>query len=270
MDPKPFMADKNEKPLDNILSDGGFCAIFRTIACIGDSLASGEFQVTTPLSPYGVVYYDHMEYSWGQFIARMTGSTVYNFSRGGMTAHEYLDSFAENNDMWSLAKRAQCYIVALGVNDIINQHIPFGSVDDIDLADWHNNNNSTFAGRYAQIIQRYREIAPNSPFFLVSMPRRDDPHWNKDWNELARKHSELLCQMADLFDNTYVIDLYRYAPIYDKEFFDNFFLEGHMSPTGYLLSAKMIASYIDYIIRNNPNNFKYIGFINTPMESTLF
>ncbi|MBR3751336.1 MAG: SGNH/GDSL hydrolase family protein [Clostridia bacterium] len=267
MDIKKYMAIPGEKPLDNIVDDGGFCAIFRTIACIGDSLASGEFQVTTPLSPYGVVYYDHMEYSWGQFIARMTGATVYNFSRGGMTAHEYLDTFAEDNNMWDIAKRAQCYILALGVNDIINQHIPFGSVDDIDLADWHNNNNSTFAGRYAQIIQRYREIAPNSPFFLVSMPRRDDPYWSADWNELARKHSELLCQIAALFDNTYVIDLYRYAPIYDKEFFDNFFLEGHMSPTGYLLSAKMIASYIDYIIRNNPEKFKKIGLIGTPYEN---
>lgn len=32
---------ENEKPLDRIVTDGGFCAIFRTIACIGDNLASG-------------------------------------------------------------------------------------------------------------------------------------------------------------------------------------------------------------------------------------
>ena len=32
---------ENEKPLDRIVTDGGFCGIFRRIACIGDSLSSG-------------------------------------------------------------------------------------------------------------------------------------------------------------------------------------------------------------------------------------
>ena len=33
-----------EKPLDQLILNGGFCGIFRTIACIGDSLSSGEFE----------------------------------------------------------------------------------------------------------------------------------------------------------------------------------------------------------------------------------
>ena len=33
-----------EKPLDNLVVDGGFTCIFPTIACIGDSLSSGEFE----------------------------------------------------------------------------------------------------------------------------------------------------------------------------------------------------------------------------------
>ena len=36
-DPCP---DKNENPLDQLDPTGGFTAIFRTIACIGDSLSS--------------------------------------------------------------------------------------------------------------------------------------------------------------------------------------------------------------------------------------
>ena len=39
-----FYITENEKPLERILNDGGFCGIFRTIACIGDSLSSGEFE----------------------------------------------------------------------------------------------------------------------------------------------------------------------------------------------------------------------------------
>ena len=39
-----YIKNHDEKPLDNIVSDGGFCSIFRTIGCVGDSLSSGEFE----------------------------------------------------------------------------------------------------------------------------------------------------------------------------------------------------------------------------------
>ena len=35
-----FYAQEGEKPLDNLVTDGGFCGIFRTIGCVGDSLSS--------------------------------------------------------------------------------------------------------------------------------------------------------------------------------------------------------------------------------------
>ena len=79
--------NEKEKPLDNLLDDGGYTAIFRTIACVGDSLASGEFESLKEDGTSG--YHDMFEYSWGQYIARMCTSKVYNFSRGGMTTKEY-------------------------------------------------------------------------------------------------------------------------------------------------------------------------------------
>jgi len=100
-----YLLKPTENPLDNIPEDGGFSAIFRTIACIGDSLSSGEFESRNPDGSRG--YHDMFEYSWGQFIARQIGAKVYNFSRGGMTAIEYVKSFAEANDMWSKEKLAQ-------------------------------------------------------------------------------------------------------------------------------------------------------------------
>ena len=77
-----------------------------------------------------------------------------------------------------------------------------------------------------------------------------------EWNEAIRALSEV-------FENTYIIDLEKYAPTFDKKFRDTFFL-GHMTPTGYALFAKMIMSYIDWIIRNNPKEFNQVGFIGTP------
>jgi hypothetical protein len=49
--------------------------------------------------------------------------------------------------------------------------------------------------------------------------------------------------------------------VYDEEFKKKFFLFGHMTPTGYLLTAKMICSYIDYIIRHNMEDFKTVGLM---------
>ena len=36
MDIKKYLAPENEKPLDRMVTDGGFVGIFRTIACVGD------------------------------------------------------------------------------------------------------------------------------------------------------------------------------------------------------------------------------------------
>ena len=71
---------KNEKPLEYIPADGGMVGVLRTIGCVGDSLSSGEFESTNLEGGKG--YHDYFDYSWGQYMARMAGVTVRNFSRG--------------------------------------------------------------------------------------------------------------------------------------------------------------------------------------------
>lgn len=107
----------NEKPLDNLISDGGLVSIFRTIGCIGDSLSSGEFEGFEGGKTR--VCIDMFDYSWGQFMGRTLGSKVYNFSAGGMSAKYYCDSFAKINNLWDPSKRCQAYIIALGVMILI-------------------------------------------------------------------------------------------------------------------------------------------------------
>ena len=80
MDLSKILFDENEKPLDNLTTDGGFLRVFRTIGCIGDSLSSGEFVSLTEEGVKG--WHDFYDYSWGQFIARDAGCKVYNFSCG--------------------------------------------------------------------------------------------------------------------------------------------------------------------------------------------
>lgn len=256
-----FSASENEKPLDTLVTDGGYCGVLRTIACVGDSLSSGEFESKD--ADGKTCYHDYYDYSWGQYLARMAGCTVHNFSRGGMSAKWYLDSFADQNDLWNPKKAAQAYIFALGVNDIYYTDIEFGSVDDIDLNDY-NNNRETFVGCYAKIIQKYKEIQPKAKFFLMTLPRANH---TAECNEKADRHAAVLYQMAEMFDNTYIIDLRKYGPVYDKEFSNLFYLGGHMNAMGYMFTAKLVASYIDYIIRHNMDDFRQIGFVGTPYHN---
>ena len=252
MDIRKFMKQDGEKPLDNIVSNGGFASVFRTIACVGDSLASGEFDT---LMEGKRDYFHDFDYSWGQFMARDTGSKVYNLSRGGMTAMEYYTSFAGEKGFWDEEYKAQAYVIALGSNDITRAlagGTGMGEVDDIDKE------TDTFASYYARIIRKYKEIEPRAKFFVVTMPRglRDDT--------LSDKHREIMYAMAEKFDNCYVIDLREYGPEIDEEYRKNFFIAGHRTATGYRLTALMVESYIDYIIRNNPEDFKQVSFIGTP------
>ena len=108
--------DKEEKPLERLLEGGGFSAIFRTVGCIGDSLSSGELEAVHEDGTKS--YHDYFEHSWGQYIARANGAKVYNFSRGGMSAREYCERFAEDKGFWNPELAAEAYIIALGVNDV--------------------------------------------------------------------------------------------------------------------------------------------------------
>ena len=160
----------NELPLENIKENGGYTCIFQTIACIGDSLSSGEFEYYVDESQPRQ-YIDKFEYSWGQFIAKMTGSRVYNFSRGGMSAKEYMESFAESLNLFDVNKKADAYIIALGVNDLFGMKMPVGTIDDIDVEDY-SKNKATFAGWYGRIISKYKEINPQAKFFFLTMPKK--------------------------------------------------------------------------------------------------
>ncbi len=258
MDIKRYMDTENERPLDNMVESGGFCGIFRTLCCIGDSLSSGEFE---SLQNGKKGYHDYFDYSWGQYIARDAGLTVYNFSRGGLAAKSFLEEADERG--WSdPAKAAQAYIIALGVNDIyamLEGHLTLGSAADIDPDDCENNK-PTFAGDYAKIIAKFKAMQPKAKFFLVTCPKEPG---NSAFQAMCDKHAALLCDVAALFENCYLIDLRRYAPVYDEAFHRHFYLGGHLNAAGYRLTALMIESYIDYIIRHNPEDFTQIGFVGT-------
>ena len=251
--------DPNERPLEHLVSDGGYCAILRTIGCVGDSLSSGEFESEDENGKK--MYHDMYDFSWGQFLARDCGCTVYNFSRGGMTAKAYMESFSHERNFWDADKLCRAYILALGVNDL-NSGQPVGSTADVDLSDWRKNAD-TFAGHYAAIVQRLREKMPDARFFFVTAPRTEN-------GSMFPAHTALLHDLTGIIPHSYVIDLDRYAPVHDEAFRDAFYMGGHLNAAGYRLTAKQIESYIDWIIRHNMDDFRQIGFVGTPYSNVQY
>ena len=252
--------DESEKPLDRLAINGGFVSIFRVMCCIGDSLSSGEFELRD--KDGNISYLDTFEYSWGQYIARSAGIKVYNFSRGGMTAKEYMETFSNDNNMWDeRIIESQAFTIALGLNDLFGQKQEFGSTKDINLSDY-SKNAKTFTGYYAQIIQKIQTLNPKAKIFLIGMPKDN----NESEDKTRQKVRDLLKEFTNIFKNTYLLDLYTYAPMMDADYKNRFFLAGHLNPMGYIVSARTIESYIDYIIRHNPSDFKEVMWIGTDKE----
>ncbi len=250
-----YSFDENEQPLDRIVTDGGLCTIFQSVAVVGDSFSSGTLEPDPSMQG---AWPDSSSYAWIAYMARDCGFKFYNFSRGGLTAREYLASYARQNDCWNEKYKAQVYIIALGCNDMYSDR-EVGTLDDIN--EDYTKNPKTFVGDYAQIIQRYKEISPDAFFFLVTQP--DQTHLDGKTMDRLRQQNEVIRQMADYFEQAYVIDLYEYAPQYSGEFRERFFLNSHMNPMGYRYTALMMESYIDYYIRKDPAAFYEVGFMDT-------
>lgn len=255
MDLRRFFANEREKPLDTLPPNGGMCAIFPRIGCIGDSLTAGEFVSRTPDGC--TEYHDLYEFSWPAYLGRLTGCEALPFAAGGMTAQCYCDSFANRRRLWSIPCHA--YIIALGVNDLYHAHQELGSAEDIDFSDWRRCR-KTFAGYYGQLLLRLREVQPRAPLFLMTIPR---DHRDAAAPEYGEQHAALLTSLTERFSGAYLLDFRRYAPPYDADFREKFFLGGHMNACGYLLTAQMVAAYVDYIIRHNMEQFREAGFIGT-------
>ena len=244
-------------PLSVIRKEAGLVNVFRRVGCIGDSLASG---CCVYKNGQGVEQgVDLYEFSWGQYLARMTGNTYYNFSRGGWSTRNWLAGDYGASLAFDGNHACDAYVIGLGQNDN-NQRIPVGTSADINMSDY-SQNADTFYGNYGKIIQMIQARYPKAKIFVCTDPldKTDSPE-NNGYNTAIRT-------MATMFDNVYLLDLYTYG----KEQFDYnganlLSINKRYAPfnaVGYYICALIIATYIDWIMRTNPTDFLEVEFINT-------
>ena len=224
-------------PLAYIRRDAGFLSVFHTVGCIGDSLASGA----CACKESGTVHYiDLYPFSWGQCLARLTGNTYHNFSKGGLSTRSWLTS-SYATECFDGNHKCDAYFIGLGQNDK-NGSLPVGTAADINLSDY-SLNADTYCGNMGRIIQKLQEMQPKAPIFVFIDP--NPPQGDTSYNAV-------ICDIVELFSNVWIIDLYTYA----RDLFTNpaniigsQYRSGHYSALGYQEIAFVIATYTDWIIR---------------------
>jgi hypothetical protein len=239
-----------DNPLEYIRETPGYLSSFLHVGCIGDSLASGEAVYKKEDGSTGGR--DLFEYSWGQYLARMTGNTYYNWSRGGLRCDTFLSSTMAT-ECFDGTHKCEAYIIGLGQNER-NKNYPIGTETDIHMEDY-SQNPETYYGNYGKILMKIKEIQPKAKIFVLTDPLQEVEA--AGYNEAVRKISEM-------FSNVYLVDLYTYG---STLFYSGWIAQqrrgGHYNAVGYYACAMIIATYIDWIIKKYPSEFREIEFIGT-------
>ena len=260
-------------PLKHISGDYNLSACFKSIACIGDSLTQGTYDRTNG-SLFEADAVDF--YNFPMNIARITGATVYNLGRAGAAANDSADSvqrliswhyWADTNGYWDIinTNKPVAYIIALGTNDIgyFDDKFSGDPNTDIDINNLQNTNRSSSVGGYAHIIQYIYTIQPKAKIFCVGLP---NTRQGLSANGIAMNTKlRSICEKL----NCYFIDLSTYwlKEASEISYFNTHYKNGgHLNALGYNLFARVLCTYIDYIIRTNINDFQNIQFIGTNMD----
>ncbi len=244
----------SDNPLSRINDCPELLSCFLNVGCIGDSLASGVSVYKDSNGDLVVNSVNRYPYSWGKFLERMTGNNYYNWSSGGLRTDTWLKS-SYATECFDGNHLCQAYIIGLGQNDNnANKGSDIGTSADIDISDYNNNAN-TFYGRYAKIIQKIKEVQPKAKIFVIT-----DPNDSVD----ANGYNIAIRTIADMFSNVYLIDMrtyWNYAPC--VTLLNNQKRYGHFNAVGYFLIAKMMMTYIDWIMQKNWKDFREIENIGT-------
>lgn len=147
--------------------------------------------------------------------------------------------------------KCEAYIIGLGQNEN-NRKYKIGTVEDINLGDY-TQNPDTYYGNYGKIIQKIQEMQPKAKIFILTDPLKSVE--NAGYNSAVR-------EIAGIFKSVYLVDLYTYGTaLYNSGFLYQQKRGGHYNAVGYFICAMIISTYIDWIMKKNPNEFREIEFI---------
>ena len=250
------------------VSPSGYSGIgmFEKFGVIGDSYASGV--IYTPGVSSDNEYYP---LSWGQILAREKGNICINYSHGGYSTYDFVNSANQHYNTYGMGKllndisnNSKCglYLLCLGINDSNNTRTfgdktggmaYLGSSEDVNMSDYTQNVNS-FWGNYGKIIQQIKEASPSSKIVLCTFKRIPTTATSEAY-EVYRSAIE---EIADFFGLPCI-------KLDDDQFFNstyylNNMVTSHPTAPQYVGYAKGVERLLSKVMVSNYSYFKtYIG-----------
>lgn len=207
---------------------------FSTAICIGDSVTEGVGSVSD--------YTKVKNFSYPTRLAKMTGWTIENAGKAGLTALQWWQQIFGNYEY----SNYQVALIELGLNSGLTDTLDTDVVGD-DYTQYADTN----TGGYCKIIEGVK--AQNENAFIVLLISAGMPSSTADViKKIGKKYS---LPVIDLTDRTYItLAESKYHPVSSSGNVDYV----HLNLMGYLAKAKLVHLYLGEIINQNieiVNNF---------------
>ena len=216
-------------------------SLFQKIGVLGDSFASGSLHY-----PDGSGSTTNYAVSWGQILARDTGASVTNYSKGGLSATTWLSNTEYGLEKLLSADPEQLYICDFGINDW-NQRstYPIGTI--ADCKEDYAENPQTFYGSYGKIIGNIIDHAPNAKIVILSVMRNNERLLDGDIETIAEHFGLPFIKLTD--DDFFVSEYYA------QSMYGN-----HPLANGYAGTAEAVKRLLCKCIMKNADYFRtYYG-----------
>lgn len=199
---KRILETTETNELDNVS-----LSLFSNFGVVGDSYASGELY-------FDGDFHDVYNISWGQVLARKTGTKCVNFSAGGLSTRGWLNN-SKGLSLLLETEPQDIYYLALGINDANNYGAEYlGSLRD--LQENYAQNPDTFYGNYGKIIGNIKNHAPNAKIVMFSIVPT---------TEMKAAYNDAIFEIADHFGVPYIVQ--TDDSFFTSDFYGNGKVEGH-------------------------------------------
>lgn len=213
-------------------------SLFQNFGVIGDSFASGEIYMVGSNTGY-----DYYDISWGQILSRISGSTCYNFTKGGLTTRSWLTD-SKGLSLLQSSDPLQLYILCLGLNDAGKLGEGYlGQLSDIETGD------DSFYGNYGKIVSAVKSKSPNAKIIFSTMAKNFDIYetYNNAIVEIANHYSVPVIKQYD-------------HPFFTSAFYNDGMIHGHPFSSVYSGMALAIKELIENEMRTFGSYFyNYTG-----------
>lgn len=182
-------------------------SIFEKFGVIGDSFASGSIH-----HPDDGGWTGNYQMSWPQILARSTGATAINFTKGGLSTKTWLSDTTYGLSALLAADPQQLYIIALGINDntqIEAGTLTLGTIADVNVSDY-TQNPDTFFGNYGRIIGNIKAHAPYAKIACLSVARLQERNMDAYIQQIATKYG---IPFIDLTSDPYFVSTTYYGSL---------------------------------------------------------